>query len=481
MPSFLLRKTGIFRISPALRFHKREPIKVRKLSTGLLKPKDKERSWLKMWWLPLTTLLVALIATPWLIGPACPRKIVIATGSRTGAYFAFAQQYREILARDGIDLEIRNTAGSIENTQLLMADDSGVSLAIIQGGTATDKSMPELRSLASLYKEPIWVFYRGDKTVQRLTDLRGKRIAIGAQGSGTRAVALDLLQENHIATSDGTNSATKSVSLNTEQSVAAIKSGDVDAAFFVISPHAPVIRDLLETEGVRLMSFHRADAYHRQHPYLSRVTLEEGVLDLANNTPAEDSLLLAPTANLVASDNLHPALVPLLVKAANEIHKQGSILQEPGEFPSVKHVEYPMNAVAGRYFKSGPSILYRYLPFWAAARINQMKLFLLPLCTLLLPLLKTAPPLYRWRIRSRIYRWYRVLREVDQKLRQPGETASLAEDIDVLKTLESELAEVSVPLSYMEEFYNLRLHTAFVLERLQQRQRDETPNIRAAA
>lgn len=216
MPSFLLRETGISCISPALRFYKREPIDVRKLSTELLKPKDKERSWLKTWWLPLATLLVALIATPWLIGPACPRKIVIATGSRTGAYFAFAQQYREILARDGIELEIRNTAGSIENTQLLMTKDSGISLAIIQGGTATEKSMPELRSLASLYKEPIWVFYRGDKTIERLTDLRGKQIAVGAEGSGTRAVALDLLQENHIATAGGTNSATKCVSLNTE-------------------------------------------------------------------------------------------------------------------------------------------------------------------------------------------------------------------------------------------------------------------------
>lgn len=430
------------------------------------------------WGIVALAAVAAAGLAPWLIGPECPQHLVIATGSRQGAYFAFALQYREILARDGIELEVRETSGSVENCRLLETPGSGVSLAFIQGGTVPEKSKSRLQSLASLYHEPVWVFYRGEKTLTRLSDLKGGRIAIGPEGSGTRAVALLLLTENGVTPDDGQTTLHEA---GGETAAEALKDGRIDALFAVVSPRAPLIADLLGIEGVRLMDCRRAPAYARRHPFLSPVTLREGMVDLHRNLPATDMTLVAPTANLVSRTDQHPALIPLLLKAAQEVHRGGGLLDQPGEFPSALNVDCPLNPDARRYLKAGPSMLYRYLPFSFAAGIDRVKLMLLPLCTLLLPLLKVAPPVYRWRIRYRIFRWYRVLREIDQKMKQADADADFSDDITHLRTLETELAEVSVPLSYMEEFYNLRLHVAFVRQQLQRRQSDEWTASRAAA
>jgi len=419
---------------------------------------------LKTWGPAVLAIAVAAAASPWLVGPACPKHVVIATGSSEGAYYAFAEKYRDVLARDGITLEIRNTAGSIENSGLLLDDGSGVSLAFMQGGTGSAEAQGHVDSLATLYLEPIWVFVRGEQTAAQLTDLRGKRISIGPQGSGTRAVAQTLLQRNEISDADAHG--TQLVSLGSRDSVDALKSGEIDAAFFVVSPNSKLVPELLAAEDISLMNFGRATAYERLFPFLSSVTLAEGMLDLDKNIPAQNIVLLAPTANLVARSDLHPALVPLLMKATYEVHADGGFLEHAGDFPSAAHVEFPLNRGAKQYLTSGPTMFYKYLPFWLAAWLNQVKLVLLPLCTLALPLLKAAPPVYRWRIRSKIYRWYRVLREVDQKVKQTGAQADYHDEIARLESVENELSEVSVPLSYMEEFYNLRLHISVSLDRL---------------
>jgi len=437
---------------------------MRKRVAQLQMAKSAKAQWLKVYSPVIGLIILALALAPWLVGPACPKHVVIATGNPEGAYYAFAERYREILERDGITLEVRSTAGSIENAELLRAADSGVSLAIMQGGTAPDDLENQVESLASLYREPVWAFHRADQPIERLTDLEGKRIALGTEGSGTRAVALDLLKQNGVLAEGQIHSA--AAALGGRRAAAALKSGEIDAAFFVISPKSPIIRELLEFPEVELISFRRAAAYQNSYPFLSNVVLAEGSLDLKANLPRTDTMLLAPTANLVARSDLHPALVPLLLKAAIEVHQAGGLFEETGEFPSASHVEFPLNKHASRYLKSGPKMLYRYLPFSVAAWVDQVKLVLLPLCTLLLPFFKVAPPIYRWRIRSKIYRWYHVLREIDQKRWKEGESADLTDDIAKLRRLDDELAQVSVPLSYMEEFYNLRLHAAFVLNRV---------------
>ncbi|MFT5526618.1 MAG: TRAP transporter TAXI family solute receptor [Pirellulaceae bacterium] len=432
------------------------------LSTETLSTK-KRRS-LGLWLPAIIVSISALLATPWLLGPRVPDKIVIATGSEEGAYFAFANRYREILAKEGIAVEVRPTAGSIENNQLLRSDDQ-ISLALLQGGTATPTGDDELESLAALYLEPVWVFVRSEEPIDDLESLRGKRISVGAKGSGTREIALKLLDENAIA-GETSNDDTELLAWNTAATIAGLKSGKIDAAFFVTSASTSYVHDLLQTDGMELVNFRRAAAYQRKYKFLSSVTFPEGLSDFDRNIPSRDIVLLAPAANLVARADLHHALIPLLLQTVEEVHLEGGLLASSERFPSPNFVDYPLNTDARRYFRAGPSIFYRFLPFWLAAWLDRVKLVLLPMCTLLIPLLKVAPPVYRWRIRSKIYRWYKVLRDVDQKRRDAHPSTDFQEEILNIKNLEKELAEVTVPLSYMEEFYNLRLHVAFVLKLL---------------
>jgi hypothetical protein len=260
----------------------------------------------------------------------------------------------------------------------------------------------------------------------------------------------------------------------------ALLAGRVHVAVFVVAPTAPIVRELLTTEGIRLMSVRRAEAYSPEFPYLTKATLHEGVLDLQENVPGRDVDLLAANAGLVARNDIHPALVPLLLEAVREVHRAGGPLGQPDAFPSPRGVGLPLHAAARRYFESGPSFLYRVLPFRVASWLDRMKILLLPMCTLLLPFVKVLPPLYRWRIRSKIYRWYRILREIETRLREDAGN-DVAADIQTLEQLDLELCDVTVPLSYMEEFYNLRLHVSFMRRRLQERiVRDKSGLTRAA-
>lgn len=434
----------------------------------------RKKRWLRRWGLTIVALLIAIIATPWLVGPPCPKRLVIATGRPDGAYYQYARKYQALLAESGIELEIRATAGSVENLSLLTSGDE-TTVAFMQGGIG--QGQQQLQSLCSLYSEPVLVFYRpgsqpqraGSRAVNRdgrLTSLRGSRIAVGQPGSGTRAIATELLRAGGIADVPDRTAQSQLVSLGGQQAAEALQRGEIDAAFFVTAPSAPVVRQLLSDQNIELMNFERTAAYERRFPYLSSVTLSAGMIDLERNIPARDITLLAPTANLVARDDLHPALVPLLLKACHEVHEDGGWLNESGEFPSAKHVTFALNRSARRYLKSGPTPLYRYLPFSIAAWLDQVKLLLLPLATLLFPLVRVAPPIYRWRIRRKIYRWYKVLRTVDQHAAASRRDHDVDDSRKRLDQVEAELSEVSVPLSYMAEFYSLKLHVDFVREKL---------------
>ena len=432
--------------------------------------------------LPLVAVVVVLtVVALRFVGPPCPKRLVIATGSAEGAYYAYAQRYAEILARDGITLEVRQTAGSIENLALLRDGDSDVSVAIVQGGAEAPGDEQTCASLASLYLEPVWIFYRGDSGLDQLADLRGATVAVGPEGSGTRALAIKLLESNGLLDGRSGEAHVRTVPLSGQQAAGALRAGRVHAAVFVVAPTSPIVRELLAADGIELMSVRRAEAYPPEFPYLSKATLHEGVLDLRANVPGRDVDLLAANASLVARKDIHSALVPLLLEAVREVHRPGGPLHEPDAYPSPRGVCLPLDADAARYFKSGPSFLYRVLPFRIAAWLDRMKILLLPLCTLLLPLLKVLPPLYRWRIRSKIYRWYRILRDVETRLRHADDESDFSDDVRILEKLDLELCDVSVPLSYMEEFYNLRLHVSFMRRRLEERSTRHEPALARAA
>jgi uncharacterized protein len=421
--------------------------------------------WLKLWGGGFVLILVAFGIAWFFVEPAPPHKIVIASGPKDGAYYQFAQEYAKFFKLHGIELEVRATAGSIANYELLKSDPE-VNLAIVQGGTAPEGIgvQAELESLASLYLEPIWVFYRSERDIDDLRELRGMKISVGLEGSGTQAIAHLLLEENGITASDGATL----ITLENREAVKQLKAGDIDVAFFVTLPRSPVIRDLLKTEGIKLMNFERHGAWSRRHSFLSDVTLYQGVISMEQDIPPHDVHMIAPAANLVVTSKLHQAFIPLLMQAAQRSHERGNSIVPEGEFPSQKLIEFPLNSSARNFFQFGPPVLQKHLPFWIASAIDRGKVFLIPLITLLIPLFKVAPPLYRWRIRSRIYRWYRILREIEADLKSGPSDEILQHHSAAMQEIQRELDDLdSVPLSYMEEFYNLRLHVEFVERRLE--------------
>jgi TRAP transporter TAXI family solute receptor len=417
----------------------------------------------------VAVLMSAAVAVAWqFIEPAPPSKVVIATGSTSGAYHAAALHYAEHFEEAGLELVVRETAGSLENYALLGKRDSGIEVAIVQGGTAPvePERRRELVALASLYLEPVWVFYRGEPGLGRPGQLAGRRIAVGAEGSGARALALELLT---VGGALGENSGTTLVNVGGDKAVAALREGSVDAAIFVVGPTAPFLAELLATPGVRLMSFEQAQAYARRFRYLSPVTLHRGSLDLARDLPERDVQLVAPAAVLVARKDAHPAVVALLTEAAVRTHRGGDLLSEPGTFPNATRTELPVNEQARYYLTHGPDFLRRVLPFWLAALIHRFIVLLVPLFVVLVPLLRLTPPVYRWSIRSRIYRWYARLRVIDERLRGAPDVELVRKDLLQLEQLEHEIGGLKVPLSYMDEFYDLRLHVGYIRNRLEER------------
>ncbi len=406
----------------------------------------------------LISLIGFLIAWQF-VNPAPPRTLSIATGHAEGAYYLFAQRYREQLARHDIELEIITTAGSIENLALL--EQGAADLAFVQGGTAVDGTAATLTSLGSLYYEPLWVFYRGGETISRLDQLRGRRIAIGTPGSGSYAIARLLLTDNFIDTDKEAIQV-----LGGAAALQALQQGELDAMFLVASPKAPLVQQLLFADDIRLMSFDLASAYTRLHPFLSALTLPEGVIDLQANIPPRDTVLLAATANLVTPNDFHHALISPLLQAAAQIHADGDLFARPGIFPNRENLELPLNEDAARFYKHGPPLLQRYLPFGLASQIDRLKIMLVPLLTLLLPLVKIMPPTYRWRVRKKIYRWYEELQALDNAGHAPHEALPLNTQLQTLQNLEEEVRKVTVPLSYADELYSLRMHIGLVRDRL---------------
>ncbi|MCK5831976.1 MAG: TAXI family TRAP transporter solute-binding subunit [Methylococcales bacterium] len=392
------------------------------------------------------------------VSPPPPKKISITTGAKTGAYYKIAQQYRVELAKEGIELEVMISTGSGENISRLINNEAD--FAFIQGGTGSEGEA--LSSLGSLYYEPLWIFLRKNNKVDKLTDLSGQRVAIGLEGSGTQILAIQLLERNQV-----NDKSAQLLSLSTVDAAKALVSSEIDAAMMVGSSDSEVIQQLLRNDQVQLLDLNRADAYTRLLPYLSKITLSEGIIDLKNNFPSQPITLLAPTANLVVPEDFNPALSVLLLRAAKKIHGVSSIFSASDDFPSSKFAAYPISEVADRFHTVGPPFLMRYLPFWYAVFIDRMIVMLVPLLALLLPLGKIMPPLYRWRIRSKIYRWYKELQEVDNSAYGKQITELQFKELNSeLTKIENEVNKVKTPLSYADQVYNLLIHIDLVRKKL---------------
>ena len=453
--------------------------------------------------------LVLLTGAYLLLKPNPPRHVVLATGPEGSDFAEFGKRYAEELKRRGIEVKLVASPGSSANLRMLRgvpasngAADSAVpaagatngatppavtnalpksempvvDFAFVQGGSsealrAIDEDMRgvPLVALGSLFYEPVWIFYREDSakrlnkstTITELAQLKGWRVNVGGRGGGTSGIMSKLLTANGIE-----RDSLKRSRLDQTPAVMAFLAAEQDAVVFASAPESPMVRMLLMTPGVKLFEFPQAEAYSRQLAFLTPVVLPRGVVDIARNMPPRDVPLVALTTSLIAREGTHPALLQLFVQAAHKIHGGNGWFSRAGQFPSAQSADLPLAKEAERYYRSGPPLLQRYLPFWLANLIDRMWVALISIIAILIPLTRVLPPLYQFRIRSRIFRWYRGLREIEEALnKQSAPPTQLLERLD---RIDAHLEQVSVPLSYADQLYDLKSHVQMVRERLKQ-------------
>jgi TRAP transporter TAXI family solute receptor len=413
----------------------------------------------------LLALAVLAAAAHWL-EPLPPRRLVLAAGAEGGYYHALGERYRERLARDGITVTVRTTRGAVENLELLRASPPEVDVAFVQGGVGGAAGDEGLESLGSVFHEPAFVFARRSLGISRLSDLAGRQVAIGPQGSGTRALALALLAFNGLDLRPS-----ETLPLAGREARDALRSGRIDAAVFVIAHPLPSLAELFADPALELIGFDHAEAYRMRFPYLATVRLPAGAIDLPRDIPPRELQLVAPVAALVVQDGLHSALKNLLARAARDIHGGTQLFAESGRFPAASHLDYPLNAYARRLIEDGPSVFARFLPFWVAVWGERILILLLPLLGLLLPLWRIGPPLYRWRTERRIYRWYRDLARLEVQGRGAVSDNSRRKIFARLDALDASVSAIKVPLAYARRLYELRAHIDLVRRRLDSSQR----------
>lgn len=420
-----------------------------------------------LWLIPVLAALVGALF--YFVAPPPPMHARLATGSPSGGYNAFGEKLKEELAKQGFELELVRSSGSLDN--LAKLEKGEVEMALVQSGqelNLTPKQRERLHGLGVMYQEPLWLFKRKDLEADSMADLLQLRVAIGAENSGTRAVSDALLAANQIPQEFYPS---QWQAISGSPAANALLAGELDAGFFLGPAESTVVQRLAASTELDLVNLRRSAAYRARLPYLTKLDVGEGLLNLASNRPSRDIRTLAPVATLVANDEFHPSLTALILEAAREVMKNGTLLDPPGAYPSAKPQTLATLDEADYYYEKGLPILQRYLPFRIASLADRYIILLIPLIVIMIPLSKAVGPIYRWRIRARIYRWYKYLREIDRKLDDGTPPEQLASEIAQLEQLEQRLAKVEVPLSYSNELYDLHVHLRYVIERLQAVQR----------
>lgn len=422
-------------------------------------------------------VIAAFYVAAQFIKPAPPHSMTITSGGESGAYRVFATRYKDFLARYDIELVVEPSGGSAENLQRLRDPAVTVDIGFIQGGSASAREDDELVSLGDLYYEPLWIFYRADlapeQTLDRLGQLRGRRIAVGGDGSGTQVLALQLLEASDI---NAANS--QLIHSGGMELVERLRSGRVDAVMTVGPPQAALVWSLLYTPGIRLMSLAHADAYERRFPFLSHLTLPRGAIDMAKEIPARNVSLMAPRATLLARQDTHPALLGLMMQALSEVHGDSGLFQRYGEFPRAgldTQADFSLAPEARRYYQSGKPWLQRYLPFWAATLVDRMLVMILPLVAVLLPLARLAPALYGWRVKSHIYRRYGELKFLEAEFLDQPDKLPASEWQARLALIDKAVNSLRAPLPFSDMLYTLKAHVALVRGEMNRRYPANTP------
>jgi len=409
-------------------------------------------------------LLAILFGVLWVLIPPPPKSIEMATGFPTGLYYQFGERLKSELHQEGVSLQVKATGGTLDNLALLSNPKSGVTFAMVQGGVADIKKYSNLVSIAGMFYEPVWVWYREPAFknesghLRVLSQLKGKRVSIGNEGSGTLALSQTLLKVSGITEND-----IHVEMLKPDEAIKKLNSGELDAAFIVAAAEAPILEKFYLIPGIRLMNFDQADAYVRNLPYLSKVNVPRGLLSIEYDLPRQDIQVLAPTATLVAQSDISPALISLMLGASYDILKSYSRLQKSGEFPSDAGLDFPLQEDAEIYIKDGPSFLHRHLPFWTAVWVGRFMKIIIPLLVILIPLFTYLPAASNLLLKLKLARVYEELKLIDKNDLNPELREQSLRDLD---SIEKRVGNIKVSRLEAKELYDLKGHVGDVRNRL---------------
>jgi len=413
----------------------------------------------------LMGLIAALFTGIWFILPQPPQTLTIATGFPDGLYSQFANNLKTELAKEKITLQIRNTGGSVDNLALINDPNSGIDLAIVQSGVGDPVKYPELLSLAGIFYEPLWVWYRQPAftkeggALTQLSQLQGKRISIGNDGSGTQILSNAILKLNEINAD-----LVKLEKLKPDEAIEKLQKGELDVAFIVAAGEAPILKKFYQIPGIRLMNFDQAEAYTRVLPYLDRIDIPRGIISIAHDQPKQDIRTIASTATLVARNDINPATVSLLLGASYDILRNYSRLQKPGQFPSSKGLDFPMDMDAEIFLRDGPSFFYRHLPFWGAVWVERFIKILIPLLIVLIPVFTYLPAIFNLSLKVKLSRLYKILKNIEKRSNSPDNYLLLHTE---LLNLEKRIQQIKVSAMQSKEVYDLKAHVALVRHQLE--------------
>ena len=394
------------------------------------------------------------------IEPAPAKKLVIAAGSINGTYYKVAHEYKKLLEEQNVKVTVLETKGSIHNAKLL--HEKKADIGFVQSGILNNKNRKNIQSLASIYYEPLWIFYKNEGyEMNYVIELIGKKISVGALGSGTFDLSTKILGDNGINKKNS-----EYFNYTTSQAKEALESGAIDAFLTVVSPDSKIVQELLGNTKINFLSIQRAQAYSRKYSYLSTLKLYEGTIDLSKNIPYGNINLLAATANLVTRDDIPHELIRLLLKKVKEVHRHKSLFSQENQFPNTLNLDTDINNEALKYLKKGDSWLESIFPYWIASNIDRLKILLIPLLTLMFPLFKGIVPLYRWTMRSKIYKWYKQVNEIDKRVKDLNRD-KLKEELKELEGLQTIIQDhTNVPMSFMGEYYNLLMHVELIINKI---------------
>jgi TRAP transporter TAXI family solute receptor len=408
-------------------------------------------------------VLIIAFSILWILIPPPPKVIDMATGFPTGLYYQFGERLKTELAQEGVKLDLMTTGGTVDNLVLLNDPNSGVDFAMIQGGVADMSKYPKLVSIAGMFYEPVWVWYReaafkGEGGLRILSQLKGKRVSIGNEGSGTLALSNALLQISGLSGGD-----LRTEKLKPDEAIDKLNSGELDAVFIVVAPESPILKKFYEIPNIRLMNFDQADAYARNLPYLSKVSVPRGLLSISHDLPRQDIQLMAATATLVAKEDISPAMVSLLLEASYDILKSYSRLQKAGEFPSSTGLDFPLHVDAEIFLKDGPSFLHRHLPFWTAVWVGRFVKIVIPLLVILIPLFTYIPAIKNFFLKLKLAQVYEELKVVEKNALNPNLKEKNYKD---LEEIERRVGNMKISMLDAKEFYDLKGHVTDVRNRL---------------